>query len=117
MNRKQKRWARRHKSQQNRENYLRNRRRWAPLGPPVVMDDPTEAHAKALCMEWLAPRQVLYEVEKELGKRYVQKLDDTILETLKGMDFSGVDLANTWIKVMHGLQVKAPSMMAHIVPV
>lgn len=116
MNRKQKRWARRHKSQQNRENYLRNRRHWAPLGPPVVSEEPTEAHAKALCMEWLVPRQVLYEVEKELSQRYVQKLDDKILEVLVGKDVTGTSAADLWCHVMRGLTVKPPSALAHIVP-
>lgn len=116
MNRRQKRWARRHKSQQNRENYLRNRRHWAPLGPPVVMEEPTEAHTKALLMEWLVPRQVLYEVEKELGQRYVQKLDDVLLKTLTGMDIASADMATTFVKVMHGLQIKPPSMLGHIIP-
>lgn len=112
-NRKQRRWERKHR---NREGYLKNRRHWAPLGPPVVMDDPTEAHAKALLVEWLGPRTVLYEVEKELGKNYTQKLDDKILEVLKGTDFTGASVADLWCRVMHGLTIMPRGSLAQIIP-
>jgi hypothetical protein len=104
MNRKQRRRWRKHR---NKEGHLRNRKHWAPLGPPVVMDDPTPEHVKALLMEWLAPRGVLYEVEKELGQRYVQKLDDKILEVLVGKDVTGTSAADLWCHLMQGITVKA----------
>ena len=95
---------RRWRKKLNRDNYLRNRRHWAPLGPPVIMDDPTPEHVKALLMEWLGPRTVLYEVENELGRKFTKKLDDKILEVLVGKDVTGTSAADLWCHLMQATE-------------
>jgi hypothetical protein len=72
MNRKDRRRLRRHNNQ---ERYRIIRRHWAKVGPPVVMEDPSEAHVKDLLMEWLVPRAVLDEVTKELASRQTKSLE------------------------------------------
>lgn len=77
---------------QNRENYLRNRRRWCHVGPPIVMDDPTEEHAKALLMDWLSPREIVQQVNKavlqvEPGGTLFDSVDRVITDP---------DLKNIW---------------------
>lgn len=79
MNRKDRRRLRRHNNQ---ERYRINRRHWAKVGPPVVMEDPTEAHVKSLLMEWLGPRAVLEEVTKELATRQSNSLEASMWDFL-----------------------------------
>jgi len=68
MNRKQRRLERKLRQTRNWENYLLNRRHWCLRGGPlVVMDEPTEEHAKALLMSWLSPRSILTDISKEVS--------------------------------------------------
>ena len=56
MKQRQRKQKQRAQRQANRERYLINRRHWCSVGPPVVMEEPTEAHVKGLLMEWLTGR-------------------------------------------------------------
>lgn len=110
MNRKERRRLRRYG---NRQNYLRNRRRWCPVGPPVVMDDPTEEHVKALLMEWIGPRIVLEEVTKELAQRETQTLESKfyqLLSSLGGGEITVADMpvSDLWRHLVYGATVRPP---------
>lgn len=109
MNRKQKRRLRKHG---NKENYLRNRRHWCPVGPPVVMDDPTEAHAKSLLMEWLGPRVVLDEVAKEMANHQAKNMETQLYDFMAKLagPIADAPYEAVWRHLVHGAVVNNPAM-------
>jgi hypothetical protein len=115
MNRKQKRRLRKHG---NKENYLRNRRHWCPVGPPVVMDDPTEAHAKSLLMEWLGPRVVLDEVAKEMASHQAKSMETQLYDFMAKIAGPVADVSHgeLWRHLIHGALTGNPAPPLRIDP-
>lgn len=115
MNRKQKRWLRKHR---NRENYLRNRRHWSPVGPVIVMDDPTDEHVKALLMEWISPREILKQVEQELAQHQNAKLQnnawDFLAQLAGSADLQALPAPDLWRHVLRGALVDTPRLPTKI---
>ena len=72
----------------NHQNYLANRSHWCSVGPPIVMELPTEAHVKDLLMEWLVPKVIKEDAIKEiLGEANTRGLIDqfyNFMENLAG---------------------------------
>lgn len=115
MNRKQQRRERRTKNKdaraRRRERIAYYRAHWcSEFGYPIkVMDEPTEEHIHMLLLVWLAPRQILSDVQQELRN----KTDDIVLEALKEAMPKGDGLqANLWNHLFrlatHGFVVDAP---------
>lgn len=102
MNRKQKRRLWRHG---NRERYLLNRRHWCPVGPPVVMDDPTEAHVKSLLMEWIGPRVILDEVAKEMTSHQAKSMEAHLYSFMATLGEGAVPTLDLWRHLVHGTVV------------
>jgi hypothetical protein len=111
MNRKQKRRLRKCR---NRENYLRNRRHWSVVGPPVVMDEPTEDHVKALLMEWLGPRTILKDVEARLLTPRLEMLIHDYMVTLAGS--LDTPRREVWSQLIHGVLASSPALPFKIDP-
>lgn len=88
MNRKQLRRERRIRNKAGRERHRarieRNRLIWCnELGDPVtVMDDPCEAHVKALLLHWLTPRALLTDITTQVTAKMQERVEDIILKTL-----------------------------------
>lgn len=77
---------RRLRQQRNRENYLNNRRNWRMDGGPlVVMDDPTEEHAKSLLLDWIRPTKVAAEAEEavSLADLHTRRRDKILCDVLR----------------------------------
>lgn len=115
MNRKQKRRLRRHG---NRERYLLNRRNWCPVGPPVVMEEPTEEHIKSLLMDWLGPRVVLDEVQKEVSKQMGQRMETDLYAFMAKLagPIEDTPTADLWTHLIHSVVTKSPAMPFKIAP-
>jgi hypothetical protein len=117
MNRKQKRRLRKHA---NRERYLVNRRRWCPVGPPVVLDEPTEEHVKGLLMLWLGPRAVLDEVAKEVSKVQADSMESQLYDFMAKLagpiEIEALPKDELWRHLLHGALTNNPAIPFKIAP-
>lgn len=85
MNRKERRRLRKMRSETARENYLKNKRDWLyRYGPVAVMDQPTEAHVKALLMQWVAVNNLVAQINQECKFRPKKPTHMQLMKMLLG---------------------------------
>jgi hypothetical protein len=82
------------------------------------MDDPTEAHAKSLLMDWLGPRAVLDEVSKEMASHQAKSMETQLYDFMAKLagPIGELPRDDLWRHLIHGALTGNPAPQLRIDP-
>lgn len=82
------------------------------------MEEPTEEHVKSLLMEWLGPRAVLDEVQKEVSTQMGNRMEHDLYSFMAKLAGPLMEAPkdDIWTHLIHAVVTKSPAMPFKIAP-